>query len=167
MMTTRTTQITEDITTLPAPVRWGRALRALARVLTNPEETDQVLVFSSYINGGASEQRLRFFLDDPRGQRLYAERRALDSHTIDLDTLVKLPEGTLGHAYATFMKLHGLTPDVFDGTPTEVSDPRHAYIIQRLRQSHDLWHVVTNCQTDPAGEIALQAFTYAQLKAPS
>jgi ubiquinone biosynthesis protein Coq4 len=35
-----------------------------------------------------------------------------------------------------------------------------------MRQTHDLWHVVTGCETDPAGEIALQAFLYAQTRAP-
>ena len=99
--------------------------------------------------------------------KLFTEKRALDSHTIDLDALAALPEGTLGHAYAKFMKTHGLTPDVFDGSPEDVRDERAAYVIQRMRQTHDLWHVVTNCETDPAGEIALQAFTYAQVRAPS
>ena len=36
-----------------------------------------------------------------------------------------------------------------------------------MRQTHDLWHVVTNAETDPAGEVALQAFTWAQVGAPS
>ena len=62
---------------------------------------------------------------------------------------------------------HGLTPNVFDGPPEDVRDPRAAFVIQRMRQTHDLWHVVTNCETDPSGEIALQAFTFAQVKAPS
>jgi ubiquinone biosynthesis protein COQ4 len=168
MISTRPTiEPTEDIASLPALVRWRRALVALARVMANPEETDQVLVFSSYINAGGTGERLHFFFDDPRGQRLYAEKRALDSHTIDLDALAKLPAGTLGHTYATFMKSHGLTPDVFDGSPEEIRDPRAAYVIQRMRQTHDLWHVVTNAETDPAGEVALQAFTYAQVHAPS
>jgi ubiquinone biosynthesis protein COQ4 len=158
---------TIDIATLPAPVRWRRALRALVRVLSHPEETDQVLVFSSYINAGTTTHRIEGFFADPRGQKLYDERRAIDSHTVDLDALAALPAGTLGHAYATFMRVHGLTPNVFDGTPEEIGDPRAAYIVQRMRQTHDLWHVVTNAETDPAGEVALQAFTYAQLGAPS
>jgi len=110
---------------------------------------------------------LHEFYDDPRGEKLFAEQRTIDSHTIDLDALAKLPEGTLGHAYATFMKSHGLTPEIFDGRPDEVRDDRAAYVIQRLRQTHDLWHVVTNAGTDPGGEIALQAFTFAQVHAPS
>lgn len=166
-MTTDDTAHTPDISDLPATVRWRRALRALGRLLRNPDETDQVLEFSTYANAGTNGERLERFFNDPRGERLYAEHRALDSHTIDLDALHALPDDTLGHAYASFMKRHGLTPDVFDGPPEEVSDPRRSYVIQRVRQTHDLWHVVTNAETDPAGEVALQAFTFAQLGAPS
>jgi ubiquinone biosynthesis protein COQ4 len=157
----------EDVTDLPTLVRWRRAFAALAHVVADPQRTDQVLVFSNLANAGQRDERLERFFSDGRGRRLYEQRRALDSQTIDLDELAKLPAGTLGHAYATFMKAHGLTPDVFDGRPADVRDDRAAYVIQRIRQTHDLWHVVTNAETDPAGEVALQAFTYAQLNAPS
>jgi ubiquinone biosynthesis protein COQ4 len=149
----------EDVADLPAHVRWRRALRALTRVMIHPEDTDQVLVFSNLANAKQREERMHLFFDDPRGQRIYDERRALDSKSINLDELAQLPAGTLGHAYASFMRAHGLTPDVFDGRPPDVRDD--------VRQTHDLWHVVTNAETDPAGEVALQAFTYAQMNAPS
>lgn len=162
-----TKPVVEDVADLPTTERWRRAAIALARVLKNPEETDQVLVFSNLINAGKRDSRLGFFYDDPRGKKLYAEQRTIDSKSVDLDALAALPAGTLGHAYANFMKSHGLTPNVFDGPPEDVRNPYAAYVIQRMRQTHDLWHVVTNCETDPSGEIALQAFTFAQVKAPS
>jgi len=165
--TTTPPHVVEDPADLPPRVRMLRALRALAKIVADPEQTEVVLEFSNLINANRRDDRLDFFLDDPAGAKLYAQGRALDSTTIDLDQLAALPEGTLGRAYATFMKSHGLTPDVFDGAPAEVRDPRAAYVIQRIRQTHDLWHVVTNAETDPAGEVALQAFTYAQLRAPS
>lgn len=167
MKTTDTMHTVEDVADLSAPERWGRALKALARVLRNPEETDQVLVFSNLINAGQRDSRLMPFFDDPRGKKLFAEQRTIDSTNVDLHALAALPAHTLGHAYATFMLGHGLTPNVFDGPPEDVREPRAAYVIQRMRQTHDLWHVVTDCETDPAGEIALQAFTFAQVKAPS
>ena len=157
----------QDPTLLSPVQRWRRALAALARVLANPEQTEQVLEFSSLANAGSMPHRIHMFFDDPRGQKLYAEHRAIDSHTVDLDALAALPEGTLGHAYAHFLRSRGLTPEVFDHPPEEVKDPRAKYVVQRIRQTHDLWHVVTGCNTDYAGEIALQAFTYAQLRAPS
>jgi ubiquinone biosynthesis protein COQ4 len=156
----------DDIAALPATERWSRALQALARLIANPEQTEEVLVFTSMINGGTASRRLARFYADPRGQMLYAQQRAIDSHTVDLAALAALPDGTLGHAYATFLRSHGLTPDVFDGPPAGIRDPKLAYVMQRMRQTHDLWHVVTGCETDPAGEIALQAFTYAQIRAP-
>lgn len=156
-----------DATLMPARERWRRAIRALGLVLANPERTDQVLEFSIYANAGSLAQRSSRFFDSPVGRRLYEERRTIDARTIDLDALLALPPDTLGHAYATFLRSRGLTPDVFEAPPEEVTDPRASYVVQRLRQTHDLWHVVTGHDTDPASEIALQAFTFAQTRAPS
>jgi ubiquinone biosynthesis protein COQ4 len=147
--------------------RWRRALSALARVIADPERTDDVLAFSTYANAGSIARRVETLLSTPEGRRLFEQHRTIDSRTVDLDALSRLPEGTLGHAYATFLRSRGLTPDVFDAPPAEVRDPRASYVIQRLRQTHDLWHVVTGYDTDPASEVALQAFTFAQLHAPS
>jgi ubiquinone biosynthesis protein COQ4 len=155
-----------DVESLSAVARWRLAVRALATIVANPDRTDQVLEFMKLVNAGTTHDRLDRFYGDPRGQRLWDERRAIDSHTVDLAALAALPEGTLGHAYATFLTSHGLTPDVFDGSPPGIRDARVAYVIQRMRQTHDLWHVVTGCETDPAGEVALQAFTFAQVRAP-
>jgi ubiquinone biosynthesis protein COQ4 len=157
----------EDVAKLSPVERWTRALKILAHVMVNPEETEQVLEFSTLVNAGSMGKRIDLFLGDPEGRRLYDEHRSIDSHTIDLAALAALPEGTLGRAYAHFLTSRGLTPEVFDDPPAEITDPRIQYIVQRIRQTHDLWHVVTGCNTDPAGEIALQAFTFAQLGAPS
>jgi ubiquinone biosynthesis protein COQ4 len=158
---------TDDISLLPATTRWRRAVTALAHVLADPERTDQVLVFSSYINAGTTVTRSRRFFETEGGQRLYDEHRTIDSRTVDLDALERLPQGTLGHEYARFLRSRGFTPEVFDAPPSEIRDPQAQYVVQRARQTHDLWHVITGCDTDTAGEIALQAFTFAQVHAPS
>ena len=157
----------DDLAMLSTTERWSRAMKSLARVVANPEQTEEVLEFTSLINSATTSHRLARFYADPRGQALYDQQRTIDSHTVDLAALAALPDGTLGHAYATFLRSRGLTPELFDGPPEGISDPKLAYVMQRMRQTHDLWHVVTGCETDPAGEIALQAFTYAQLRAPS
>lgn len=162
-----TAQPATDASKLNPVTRWSRALRALANAMADPRRTDEVLAFTTYANAGSRDKRLARFFADPDCARLYAEKRALDSHTVDLDALAALPADTLGHAYATFLRARGLTPEVFDGPPAQVEDPRASYVIQRVRQTHDLWHVVTGHDTNPAGEAALQAFTYAQVRAPS
>jgi ubiquinone biosynthesis protein COQ4 len=158
---------TRDVSTLSALERWRRAIGALAKVVADPTRTDEVLVFSTYANAGSMKNRLHRFYDNAAGRRLYDEHRAIDSHTIDLDALGALPEGTLGRAYADFLRSRGFTPEVFDGAPDDIADPHASYVVQRMRQTHDLWHVVTGHDTDPAGEVALQAFTFAQMRNPS
>ncbi len=160
-----TPDTTVDATQLPALERWQRAFTALAAVLRDPDRTDQVLVFSTYANAGSMPDRIHRFLDHPAGARLYREHRMIDAHSVA--ALAALPVGTLGRAYADFLNSRGLTPDIFENPPDNISSPEMAYVIQRLRQTHDLWHVVTGYDTDPASEVALQAFTFGQLRAPS
>ena len=160
-------ELAHDATALPALERWRRAFAALGKVVVDPERTDQVLVFSIYANAGSIRRRLDRFFETPTARRLYEERRMIDSKSVDLDALLALPPDTLGHAYASFLRARGLTPTVFDAPPSQVTDPRIVYVVQRLRQTHDLWHVVTGHDTDPASEVALQAFTFAQVRAPS
>jgi ubiquinone biosynthesis protein COQ4 len=156
-----------DFESLTSLQRWKLGLGLFRKVLNNLEDTEQVLAFLGVINSGqSSKDRVARFFADPEGEVLYAEHRAIDSRTVDLDKLAALPEGTLGHAYAKFLRSHGITPEIFDGAPRGISNPRRSYVVQRLRQTHDLWHVVTGCETDPAGEVALQAFTYSQIRAP-
>jgi ubiquinone biosynthesis protein COQ4 len=158
---------TIDATEMSAAQRWKLALAALGKVLADPERTDQVLVFSVYANAGTMRDRIPIFLDDADGRRLFEEHRTIDTRSVDLDALATLPAGTLGRAYADFLRRHQLSPDVFEAPPEQISDPAIAYVIQRVRQTHDLWHVVTGFETDPGSEIALQAFTFGQLRAPS
>ena len=156
-----------DLDSLSSLQRWKLGLGLLRKVLNNPQDTEQVLAFFGVVNSGrATKARFARFFADPEGEVLYAEHRAIDSRTIDLDKLAALPEDTLGHAYAKFLRSHGLTPEIFDGAPPGISNPRRSYVIQRMRQTHDLWHVVTGCETDPAGEVALQAFTFSQTGTP-
>jgi ubiquinone biosynthesis protein COQ4 len=99
------------------------------------------------------------------GRRVLAERPSIDSAHVDLDALARLPDGTLGREYVRFLQDNGITPDVFKAP--EGVDPRAAFLVKRIRQTHDLWHVITGYAPDVRGEVLLQAFTYAQVGTPS
>ncbi|MFN2643525.1 MAG: Coq4 family protein [Burkholderiales bacterium] len=77
----------------------------------------------------------------------------------DIDELMALPADTLGGAYARHMKMNGLRPDFYDDVP-----PRHRmhHLRLRIRQTHDIWHVLTGLGTDEFDEVALQAFYAGQ-----
>jgi ubiquinone biosynthesis protein COQ4 len=103
---------------------------------------------------------------DEEGRRLLAERPKLDSTHVDFDALGALPGGTLGGEFSRFLRAHGITPDSFRA-PAEYFEDEAAYVTQRLRQTHDLWHLLTGYRPDTCGEFMLSAFIFAQVAAPS
>jgi len=140
------------------------ATRALTRLMRDPEDTRQVFLLYVSLNATSFPRVIQRFLTEPEGRRLMTERPPLDSTTLDFERLMALPAHTLGHAFARHMADNGLSPDIFQAPPG--APPDVAYLAQRLRQTHDLWHVVTGYSTGVIDELALQAFTYAQMKAP-
>jgi ubiquinone biosynthesis protein COQ4 len=156
----------EDIFALPFHRRLRRALRALRLLVRDPYDTQQVFELSSNINVGSIRRRMPQFYASEAGQRLFREDRSIDTRHVDFDALAKLPDGTLGREYVRFLADRGLSPDIFQA-PENVFDPHASYVMKRMRQTHDLWHLVTNHATNPPGEVALQAFTYGQVGAPS
>ena len=127
---------------------------------------DQVLVLTKAMNIGRLARVASTFTENPEGARLFAEKPRIDRAHVDFDALRKLPDGTLGREYTRFLDDNGITPDAFEALP-DVGDERIAWIMLRMRQTHDLWHVLTGYSPDVPGELRLQAFTYAQTGAPS
>ena len=155
-----------DVFDLPLRIRAVRAARALGKLVRDPYDTEQVFELSTNINVGSIRRGLPRFYGSRNGQRLFDEDRSIDTRHVDLDALAALPDGTLGREYVRFLRDRDFSPDLFQA-PENVRDARAAYVMKRIRQTHDLWHLLTGHATNPAGEVALQAFTFGQLGAPS
>jgi ubiquinone biosynthesis protein COQ4 len=152
---------------LPAvPRRALTAVRALATVLRDPGRLDQVLVFTQAVNARAIERGVARLAATEEGRRLLEDAPRIDRAHVDYDRLRTLPDGTLGRAYTRFLDANGIGPEPFEALP-DIGSPRAAWLMLRMRQSHDLWHVLTGYAPDVRGELLLQAFTYAQTEAPS
>ncbi|MEM9192861.1 MAG: Coq4 family protein [Myxococcota bacterium] len=146
--------------------RWERTKigsKALFRLLRDPNDTNQVLLLGLSTSRRSFPWTLTRFCISNEGASLLRDRPSIDGRVVE--QLRRLPEGTLGAAYVEYLDREGLDPDVFQPTPALPEIPR--YISQRVRQSHDLWHVLTGYRTDVPGELALQAFSYAQLGTPA
>lgn len=75
----------------------------------------------------------------------------------------RLPEGTFGHAYGHFMARRDFKAS--DRPPVRfIDDEELAYVAQRAREVHDLWHVLFNCKTTVLGELALKAVEFVQVR---
>jgi ubiquinone biosynthesis protein COQ4 len=155
----------------PPPVppmlkRIGAASSALWRLMHDHGRLDQVLLLAQAVNAGAISRAVVALSKDEEGCRFLTEQPRIDRKHVDFDALRKLPEGTLGREYTRFLDDNGITPDAFEALP-DVGDERSAVVMLRLRQTHDLWHVLTGYAPDVHGELLLQAFTYGQVHAPS
>jgi ubiquinone biosynthesis protein COQ4 len=145
------------------------AIRAVRALLADPDDTAQVFRVIRALRGRTFERLYRRTLADPVGGRILRERRRLLPTLSNREALLALPEDTLGHAYARFMETEQLSA----GGLVEASEsddrlqpisPEAEVLGERLRDMHDLWHVVTGYGRDLLGEAALLAFTYAQTR---
>lgn len=140
-------------------------LRAFGRLLNNPNDVRQVFVLGVAINARHFPDFMARFVAAPGGRELLRDKPAIDSRAIDFTALAALPPDTLGGAFARHLKDNNLDPDLFQAPPG-LPEPV-AYVVQRIRQTHDLWHVLTGYATDIPGELALQAFYYGLIGLPS
>lgn len=97
----------------------------------------------------------------PEIDALFAERWL--PKKLNLNELILLPEGTLGHVFAADMLAQGFDPEFYQKIP--VTDDI-SYMKMLWRSTHDIYHVVTGFGTDLVGEFALQAFMIAQAPIP-
>ncbi len=141
------------------------AYGALRDLLDDPNDTTRVFVLGLLVSRRSYPRFLARLTMDDRGGRLLRERPSIDSASVDFDRLRALPETTLGGAYARYLDAQGLDPDLFQAPPGLPDVP--SYVAKRMRQVHDLWHVLTEYDTNVRGEVALQAFTYGQTGTPS
>ncbi|GIW42663.1 MAG: hypothetical protein KatS3mg076_3240 [Candidatus Binatia bacterium] len=152
-------------------LEWRRAWKALGILVADPKRTEQVFEIVRALSGPGSERAFRRFASHPEGQKLLRERPSLLEALSNREALRKLPPGSFGRAYADFMDRCNLSAEELVEAdlrartwhdPAE-DDPDRAYFGARLRDAHDLWHVLTGYGMDEAGEAANLAFSFAQV----
>lgn len=130
-----------------------------ARVAFDPGRLDVVLRLADALRTPRSERAMARRLEaSPHGERALAARPRV--MPVDLDALRSLPEGTLGRTYADHMRDNDLNPHDFPDLPDRTAGQ---YAYAHLYEVHDVWHTFTGLGTDLTGELALQAFTLAQV----
>jgi ubiquinone biosynthesis protein COQ4 len=147
-----------------------RPFTAAGRLLSNPEDTRQVFVVMTALRGRSGRRLFDRFLASAVGAQVTAERRRLLDRLQDRAGLAALPEGSLGRAYLAFMQTEQLTSDglveASEAGRVAVADPRAALFRDRMRDMHDLAHVLTGYGRDGLGELCLLAFMYRNTKNP-
>lgn len=107
------------------------------------------------------DEFIRYAHSQPTVSQVIQERYF--APTINLNDLLKCPQDSLGYCYASTMIRENLQPVFYPNIGIEED---YSYIAMRMRQTHDIWHIITGFGTDPACEAGLQAFTLAQMRSP-
>ena len=149
---------------------WGAALKALGRLLSDKEDTGQVFEIMRALNGDANVKNYRQLLGTAQGGRLAYERVELAQRLMDDVWLDSFAPGTVGAAYRDFIRSENLSADglaeISRQTLSKVEEQHpYAWFGRRIRDSHDIWHILSGYHRDGLGEACLVAFSYAQTRA--
>jgi ubiquinone biosynthesis protein COQ4 len=149
------------------------AVRAASTaLLSDPSDTKQVFHILEALSFGTPARTLRRLRRSNAGTRLLDQRPSLLDALRDRQSLRTLPDGSLGREYLRFVEAEGIECEELVAASQVASGPSSTpsqdelYLQERMRDSHDLWHVVTGYGGDLLGEAALLAFTFSQTRHP-
>jgi ubiquinone biosynthesis protein COQ4 len=134
----------------------------------NPWRGDMISLLSQVSSTRALVSLRDKMLQTDEGLSILRQRPRLNSSILDPERLDKLPEGSFGKAYASFMSRRGFSAD-------DRQYPQHnlfqdqeelGYVLERYREQHDLWHVLLGLDTHVEGELAQKVFEFMQTGLP-
>ncbi|BAZ13896.1 hypothetical protein NIES4071_57360 [Calothrix sp. NIES-4071] len=135
-------------------------LRSMVFILREPGNLEHIYdLEDSLRHTKASVLAVDWLKTQPEVAQLIQERYLAPPPNIE--ALLQYPQDSLGYAYAVYIKKSGFDPSFY--RTIEVEDDI-SYVLLRVRQTHDIWHVVTGFNTDINGEIELKAFELAQTR---
>jgi len=135
--------------------------------LSDKEDTGQVFEIMRALNGDANVKNYKQLLGTAQGGRLAYERVELAQRLMDDVWLDSFASGTVGAAYRDFIRSENLSAEGL-AEISRVSQSRieeqhpYAWFGRRIRDSHDIWHILSGYHRDGLGEACLVAFSYAQ-----
>ncbi|WP_420471991.1 Coq4 family protein [Brevundimonas sp. FT23042] len=146
-----------------------KALRAFRRLVRNKEDTAQVFEIMRALSGRSLGRGYNRMLTTMEGGRQAFLRDELAHRLDDPAWLVRFEPGTVGAAYREFRESRGFTAEGLADEARKVApmvDAPHPIIwySRRIRDIHDVWHVLTGYGTDALGEACVVAFSYAQTR---
>jgi ubiquinone biosynthesis protein COQ4 len=150
------------------PMQPGRAWRAFRRLVADKEDTRQVFEIMRALAGRSFPKGYGRLLKTIEGGRQAALAIEFADRLEDRAWLESFSEGSVGAAYRDFiapraLSAYGLAADSRKLADTDI-DVQHpvAWYVRRLRDVHDIWHVLTGYGTDALGEACVVAFSYPQ-----
>ena len=138
-------------------------LTRLEMTLKHPENFEAVVAVAEGIQRSALGKHMMKYMLSQSGIKEMIQDKWRPA-PIDLNYLEKLPKESLGFHYVSALKAQGVDPNkLFDHK--SIDDDKD-FILHRLKETHDIIHVLTGFGTDEIGELGIQAFQLAQTRSP-
>jgi len=151
------------------PIRVFTALKAFRQLAQNKEDTEKVFEIIRALSGDSILRNFQKMLASAEGGRQTYLAEELADRFVDTGWLAQFAPGTVGARYKEFIAPRNLSASGLADESRKLGEPdvdaAHpvAWFMRRLRDVHDVWHVLTGYGTDALGEASVVAFTYGQL----
>ncbi|WP_372707892.1 Coq4 family protein [Brevundimonas sp.] len=144
-----------------------KAFRAFRKLIRDKEDTTQVFEIMRALSGRSIARGYDRMLKTMEGGRQAFMREELAHKLDDPVWLARFAPGTVGAEYRAFREARGFTADGLADEARKVGplvDAPHPVIwySRRIRDVHDIWHVLTGYETDALGEACVVSFSHAQ-----
>jgi ubiquinone biosynthesis protein COQ4 len=145
-----------------------KVLHHFGKLVADKEDTEQVFHIIEATKGKKSHRQAWDFIASEAGQHFLRTEVDIPAMLDDHARWADLPEHSVGRKYIAFMKREGLTArglveESHKWAPPETR-PRDLteWYFNRLRDTHDLFHVLTGYGRDALGEASLLGFSFSQ-----
>jgi len=143
-----------------------RAVKAFQALIKDKEDTSLVFKIFESLPSRDFLSRVSDLALSERGEMLRATEPSLPEILDDHATLRRTPKGSLAHAYCDFMEAEGLSAAGLVAEAERLGRPKFPdlveWFINRSRDTHDLFHVLTGYGRDALGEQCVLLFTHGQ-----
>ena len=157
----------------PLRREWRHGLRSLLRFVTTPSDLANSFEAMFALAGPTMEREFEKFAGHPTGRMLLDERPRRDLNALlgDRARLAAMPEGSFAAAYLRYLGGDEMgSADYF----LEAADlPAKArrfgwnedllWFVERMANSHDLFHILAGYERDVTGEVGVICFTAGQI----
>jgi ubiquinone biosynthesis protein COQ4 len=144
-----------------------RAVRNFQKLMQDKEDTAAVFKIFESLPSKNFMPRIATLVMSERGEELRKAEPWLPEILDDHAALRRTPKGSLAHAYCDFMEAEGLSAAGLVAESERSGRPRFPdlveWYINRSRDTHDLFHILTGYGRDALGEASVLLFTHGQM----
>ena len=143
-----------------------RAVKSFQKLIKDKEDTSLVFQIFQSLPSKDFLPRVEQLALSERGAFLRETEPRLPEILDDHAALRRTPKGSLAHAYCDFMESEGLTAAGLVAEYDRAGRPAYPdlveWYINRSRDTHDMFHVLTGYGRDALGEQCVLLFTHGQ-----